>query len=352
MHIDSDHQEFLSIKLRGMIGGFAATQLLVTAARLRIADHLASGGQSVAVIADSLGVESNPLCRFLRMLVALDVLQQTKAEHFALTDMGRLLCADHPKSMRDRLLFIGEINYPVGQESIHAVTTGEQAFNHVFGMPLFEYLDGHPDLRAIFGRLMGENVERRTEGICKAYDFTAATLIVDVGGGNGALLSAILSVAPGVRGIVFDRPSVANSREDESVSCDSAPRIEFLGGDMFKAIAPAGADIYILSNIIHDWNDGQASLILHNCGAVMKKDSRLLIIEEILPDRVEEAPATIANDYSMLLLTGGRQRTRDEFSHLLQTAGLRQTAVIPIELSTASARYRENWAIIECRPSS
>ena len=333
-----------------MVGGFAATQLLVTAARLSIADRVAAGNESIASLAPQIGAESDSLLRFLRMLAVLGVLKQIGAEHFTLTPMGRLLCADHPESMRARVLFVGAINYPTAQASIHSVMTGGKAFDHVFGMPLFDYLDGQPDLRAIFGGLMSDSVETRAEGICSVYDFSDASLIVDVGGSEGTLLKAILMAAPLARGIVFDRPSVASAERHQSGS-DAMAGVSFLGGDMFDAIAPVGADIYILSNIIHDWDDAASRLILRNCHAAMRQDSRLLIIEEILPTRVEQAPATVANDYSMLLLTGGRQRTRQEFVSLLKTSGLRMSAVRPIKLKVRRVERRENWALIECRPN-
>ncbi|MDQ0512165.1 methyltransferase [Ancylobacter amanitiformis] len=332
-----------------MVGGFAATQLLVTAARLSIADHVAAGHTEVEALAAQTGAAPGPLGRFLRMLVVLGVLRQSGAGRFELTPMGQFLRADHPDTQHERLIFIGAVNYPTAQASVHAVKTGEKAFDQVFGMPLFDYLDGEPQLRDIFAGLMSDSVEGRAEGICRVHDFADASLIVDVGGGDGSLLRAILRTAPQARGVVFDRQSLA-SGQDGAPADAAAREPEFVGGDMFAAIAPAGADIYILSNIIHDWNDEESIAILRNCRAAMKKDSRLLIIEEILPTRIEQAPATIANDYSMLLLTGGRQRTRQEFAQLLKAAGLRLSTVRPIELNARGARRRENWALVECRP--
>ena len=335
--------------LSRMVSGFAATQLLVTAARLAIVDHIHAGHGDVVELASQAGAQPQSLVRFLRMLVVLGVLRQTGAARFALTPMGELLRADHPQTMRPRLLYIGDVNYPALQASLHAVKTGETAFDQVFGMPMFDYLDRRPDLGAIFGGLMSESVHARAEGICAAYDFGGAALIVDVGGGEGTLLRAVLQGAPGAAGVVFDRVSVATAQE-ERARRDSLPAIRFNGGDMFETIEPVGADIYILSNIIHDWDDEQSELILRNCRAAMHGDSRLLIVEEILPSKIGEAPATIANDYSMLLLTGGRQRTRREFSALLQKAGMRMTAVHPVALAKEGAGRRENWFIMECRP--
>ncbi|WP_286198720.1 methyltransferase [Mesorhizobium sp. BR1-1-16] len=333
-----------------MVGGFAATQLLVTAARLSIADHMTAGHRDVESLATAIGAAPDSLRRFMRMLVVLGLLRQIGSARFSLTAMGEFLRADHPRSMRPRLLYIGEVNYPTAQASVHAVMTGEKAFDKVFGLPLFEFLDSRPDLSATFSGLMSESVHARAEGICKAYDFAGASLIVDVGGGEGTLLKAVLRAAPGAEGVVFDRPTVADAQDRQSTD-DANPALRFVSGDMFERIEPAQADIYMLSNIIHDWDDAESELILSKCRAAMRPDSRLLIIEELLPSRIEDAPATIANDYSMLLLTGGHQRTRREFARLLKAAGLRLTTVVPVARANHGVQRRENWMIMECLPT-
>ena len=139
--------------------------------------------------------------------------------------------------------------------------------------------------------------------------------IVDVGGGNGALLSAILAANPAAEGVIFDAPDVIVQARASLARSSVARRIDLVGGDLFRGPLPASGDLYVLSNIIHDWDDQAAEQILHNCRAAVRADGRLSIIEEVMPARVGDAPQTVANDYSMLLLTGGRQRTKPEFDN-------------------------------------
>ena len=151
-------------------------------------------------------------------------------------------------------------------------------------------------------------------------------------------------------GVVFDTPDVIVEARTSLAPSSVARRIDLVGGDIFRGPLPASGDLYVLSNIIHDWDDRAAGQILYNCRAALRTDGRLLLIEEIMPDRVGDAPQTIANDYTMLLLTGGRQRTKPEFRQLVTAADFQLTSVIRFHLARTATRRRENWAILECKP--
>ena len=322
---------------------------MITAAKLRIADHIGDTPRSAADLAGVVGADPGALHRFLRMLAALNLLKPRKDGRFGLAALGQFLRSDHPQSVHERLIYIAEISYPVAAAMTFSVRTGKPAFDHVFGEPLFDYFAHSPELRAIFSRLMSQSVTDRITGIVRAYDFSRMKTIVDIGGGNGALLSAILTENPGAVGVVFDTPDVIVEART-SLAPSVARRIDLVGGDIFRGPLPASGDLYVLSNIIHDWDDQAAGQILYNCRAALRTDGRLLLIEEIMPDRVGDAPQTIANDYTMLLLTGGRQRTKREFRELLTAADFQLTSVIRFHLARTATRRRENWAILECKP--
>jgi SAM-dependent methyltransferase len=336
--------------LHRLAGGFAASQILVTAARFRIADRLAQHPCSAEDLAHATGAEPKALHRFLRMLVVLNVLTQTDADRFSLSPLGQPLRSDHPESLHDRLIYIGEIAYPIAQATSHAVRTGNPAFDHVFGKPYFDHFAQHPDQGAVFSRLMTQGMSERIARIVDAYDFSFAKNVVDIGGGHGTLLAAILAAAPNAVGTVFDTPAVVAEARASLAQSRVAGRIDLVGGDLFRGPLPPDGDLYVLSNIIHDWNDEAADQVLRNCRAAVRADSRLLLIEEIMPARVATAPATVANDYTMLLLTGGRQRTRSEFRRLLDATGFSLASVVRVGPEKTGMGRKENWAILECRP--
>jgi O-methyltransferase domain/Dimerisation domain len=330
-----------------MAGGFSATQILNTAAKLAIADHLAKGPCSSTKLARAVNADPQALYRFLRMMVALELLVQERNDSFSLSSLGQLLRSDHPDSMRERIIYFGEINYPTAQAMFHSVKTGRPAFDHVFGVPLFQYFVQQPKIGAMFNQLMSDITNDHIPGIIAAYDFSCMRTIVDVGGGNGTLLTAILTANPHLNGILFDTPEVIADAHARQIRSSTTERVEMVAGDIFSARIPRHGDIYLLSNILHDWDDRSAGNILRNCRAAVRADSRLLLIEEIMPARVADSPGTIAIDFAMLLLAGGKERTEQEYRSLLDIAGFQLMRVIP--LRTGSKR-KENRGILECKP--
>jgi len=338
--------------IRRMAGGFAATQVLNTAAKFAIAEHLASGPRSSATLSRALDVHPQALYRFLRLMVVLELLAEEADGGFALTPLGQLLRADHPASMRDLILYWGQINYPTAQAMEHSVRTGRPAFDKVFGAPFFEYFAQHRETGRLFNRLMAEITRGHMPAIIAAAAATAcsafarAKTVVDVGGGTGMLLDTILSAHQHLRGVLFDTPAViddARSRLEKFTN-----RLDLIAGDIFAGPLPRYRDLYLLSNVIHDWDDARAVTILRNCREAMTADARLFVIEEIMPSRVADSPDTIANDFAMLLLTGGKERTAQEYRRLLDVAGLQIARHIP--LNTLGARTG-GWAMLESKRS-
>jgi hypothetical protein len=211
-------------------------------------------------------------------------------------------------------------------QALYSVQTGEPAFNRAFGTDLFTYLDSHSDAAAIFNSGMTGRAAAADVAVAEAYDFSGARTIVDVGGGHGLLLSAILAAAPSARGILLDLPSVASGAREHLTRGGVGERCEIVGGDFFTSV-PAGGDVYTLSNVIHDWNDERAAAILRNVRAAMAPGARVLIIETLLPPGNEPHPGKIA-DLQMLIISGGRERTLDEYHTLLGSSGLAPGRVI------------------------
>lgn len=330
-----------------MIGGFAMTQVVHTAAQTGIPDRLGDHACAAADIATELGLHPEALERFLRMMTVLGLVRQVDDRRFSLTDAGHLLRSTHPQSLRERALYVGAINYPTAAAASHALQTGAPAFDHVFGEPFFDFLAHQPPMARAFQGLMQRGAEQRIAGILDAYDFSHARHIVDLGGGNGTLLAAVLAHAPQARGTVVDLATVVAQAQEHLRCSPVASRIDVVVGDLMAGGFPTGADIYLLSNIIHDWHDEVAERILRHCASAMAPASTLLLIEEILPTQALASPSTVANDYSMLLLTGGRERTEAEYRDLASRSGLRVSDVIPFAANNGPRKG--NWALVCCQ---
>jgi len=306
-----------------LLGSFQASQAIHVAAKLGLLDMLGEGPRTSEEIARDIGAHEPSLRRLLIFLVTLNILVEARDGPFAATTLGEVLRADHPQSVRSWALLLGTplIWRPWGD--LHAtIMTGQPAFERVFGESFFEYLEHSPDDAALFNAAMGSDAGS-VPAILDAYDFTHAGLIVDVGGGQGELLWAILQRYPRPRGVLFDLPSVvakASDPDDPTIS----RRCSIRGGDMFESV-PAGGDIYVLKRIIHDWSDAEATRILRNCQEAMTDGATVLLVEEIVQP-TERVPTS---DMMMLALVTGRERTEEEFGALYAAAGLRLTRVTP-----------------------
>lgn len=304
-----------------LLGGFQASQALHVTARLGILDVVHESPRNAEEIARTIGAHAPSLRRLLRHLVTLDILTESADGTYVATAMAGFLRSDHPQSAHPWALLLGSpLAWRPWGELHGTIMTGQPAFELVYGEPFFTYLQHSPDDAATVNAAMS-NDTGATAANLDAYDFSGLSTIVDVGGGHGALLRAILERYPEARGVLFDLPSVVATASELRTS-EVASRCEVVGGDMFRSV-PAGGDAYILKRIVHDWNDEKAIQILQNCRAAMGDQGKVLVIEQVV-QAAGEAP-----DLMMLVLVSGRERTEDEFRALYAAAGLNLTRVVP-----------------------
>ena len=264
--------------------------------------------------------------RVLRLLASADVFAEEKDGKFALTPVGACLRSGVPGSMCAAALLFGGITQQAWGDLLHSVETGEPAFRRVFGMDPFDYMAEHPDEAANFDAAMADFTKHIAIAVAAAYDFSPFRRVVDVGGGNGALLAGILAANPTLTGVVFDLPNVAIRATEQIRELGLADRCDIVGGDFFKEV-PSGGDAYLLKHVIHDWNDDRATKEFWTCRRAMGAEARLLLVEGVYPPRIDqsdESRGAAANDVNMLVCTGGRQDWRPSRS-LCDAAGFRLT---------------------------
>lgn len=304
------------------------TAALYAAVRLGIADQLADGPARADAVAAKAGTDPQATYRLMRALASRGVLAARRDGTFALTRMGRALSSEHPESVAPMVAFVGSRqHWQHWGELSHSVQTGRTAVEKLRGSKIFDFLDTDPEFARLFNEAMTGGSRAVIDNAVPAYDFRHRRLIVDVGGGEGSFLAAILRQAPQARGIVFDRPSVVAGAGAVLSAADVQDRCPAQGGSFFEAV-PAGGDTYVLKAIIHDWDDRESLSILRNVRSAITDDGRLLLFEMVLPERAD-AHLGFLIDLEMLVSAGGRERTASEYSKLLADAGFRMTRVIP-----------------------
>jgi hypothetical protein len=317
-----------------MAMGFSVPFLLRAAAELCLADHLAGGPKTVGQLAAITGTHAPALYRLLRTLACIGVFSQDESGRFSLTSLAEPLRSSTPGSVRTSILCItGDLFIIPWSKLAYSVRTGQSAFDKHFGVPFFDHLTGNPKEAAMFSDLLIGINSPDAPAIAAAYDFSACSHIADIGGGTGHILATILANHPGPRGTVFDLPFNQGGAEELIRSRGLSDRMTFAAGSFFDNI-PAGCDLYILSHIIHDWSEAQCLSILANCRRDMSPDSRLLIIEMVLPEGNAFHPGKIL-DMTMLATTPGQERTEQEYRTLLEETGFKLSHVIPTNSSVS-----------------
>lgn len=316
-----------------MIAGYASAQIVHVAAQLGLADLLADGPRSLEDLAAATGTHAPSLARLVRALAALGIVAEANGGRIELTPLGVPLRSDAPGSVRDAVLFlVGEWFWRAWGGLLHSVRTGEPAFDRIYGMSNFEYWAHEPEAGAIHDAFFRAMTRTTNAPIVGAYDFSRFGIVVDVGGSTGALLAAILLAHPGVRGILFDLPHVVSGAGSVLAEAGVAARCEVVGGSFFESV-PKGGDAYVLRYVIHDWDEERSVAILRRCREAMAPGAVLLLVEQVVPERLEavpEARRVTRLDLQMLVLTpGGRERTVEEFRSLLRAAGFELRAVKP-----------------------
>jgi hypothetical protein len=311
-----------------MISGYQLSQLVHVLAILRIPDLLTHGPRTSDDLAAQVGAKGDRLYRVPRALAAVGVLEEHDGRSFALTPISELLRADHPESLRPMAIFLGGVSYRTWSELLYGVMSGETPAEKVLGMPGFAYLRKDVEAGEAFDATMTAISRRHVTSIVEGYDFSSALTVVDVGGGQGMLLAGILKANPHLHGILFDQPNVVAAAEHTFEEAGVADRCELVGGDFFRAVPPGG-DIYTLRSIVHDWDDMPATTILANCERAMAENGKVLVMESVV-DAGKQSIAAKMLDVQMLVMTGGRERTVEEFEALFGAAGLEVSRAIPV----------------------
>jgi hypothetical protein len=315
--------------------GIVAAQAIHAAVKLRIPELLASGPQSASALAAEAGADASALERLLRVLSSFGIFTVTQDGNFANNAASEELKDDRPNSQRDAALFLPAafLWRPIG-DLYESVRTGEPSFPRIFGKPFFEYLAANPQDAEVFNAVMTQGIAFTSPALLAAYDFSRFKLIVDVGGGEGALLREILLATPGLEGILFDLPQTV-ARAGEVLTGEIATRCRIVGGSFFDSV-PGGGDLYILKGVIHDWPDEDAVRILRSTRHAIGPAGTLLLIE----NPVDSADRPVGAMELLMLVIGGRERSTADFRSILAPSGFEIVRIVPAGWSS----------LIECRP--
>jgi SAM-dependent methyltransferase len=317
------------IAMLQMISGVWLAQLIYAAARLGIADLLKDGPKSIENIAQSTNTQVPYLYRALRALASYGIFSEVEKGTFALTPLAETLQEGTPDSMRNLAITCGEDYYftPFGQ-IIHTLQTGKSAFHKTHGIGLFEYLTKNPEMEIFFNKAMPDYTSQINIGFVATYDFSQATKVLDIGGGYGQLIIPVLKKYPHLKGILFDRPTVIDGSKKSIADAGLADRCECVGGNFFEGV-PSGGDVYMLSSIIHGWDDKDSAAILGNCRRAMVDNGKLLLADLVVAPGNEPSFAKIHDINLMIAADSGKERTEEEFRKLFELAGLKLTRIIP-----------------------
>jgi hypothetical protein len=311
--------------------GHYVSQAIYVAAKLGIADQLANGPRSHGELAAATGTHAPSLGRLLRLLASAGVLAEREDGTFELTPLGACLRSGVGSFRAVAQLFAGPSVWASWGDLLETLRTGDPAWHRLFGTDPFAYFVERPEEAAIFDEAMSAFTAMVAVGVSAACDFSAFRTVIDVGGGDGALLSGILEANPTLRGVVFDLPRVAEPARRRITAAGLGDRCEFVAGDFFESV-PSGGDAYMLKHVIHDWDDRRAIGILESCHRAMGPLGKLLIVEAIYPPRIDrsvDGQGAARNDVNMMVCTGGRQRSEAEFRALFDAAGFELARIVP-----------------------
>jgi ubiquinone/menaquinone biosynthesis C-methylase UbiE len=322
-----------------MSSGYWISQSLYAAAKLGIADLVKDGAKHCDQLAKATDTKVDALYRLMRGLASVGVFAEQESGYFALTSIAQGLRSDLPGSMRDSILLGGSEYYHAWGNLLYSLQTGENGFEQVYGTSVFNYYQQNAESGAIFDRAMQNISEAIKPAIVNGYDFSDISKLVDVGGGNGSLIAAILKANPHLQGILFDQNTAIATAEAVLTTEGVSDRCEVIAGDFFESV-PQGADAYFLKYVLHNWDDSEAIAILRNCRRVMDEKGKLLVAEQVIPPGNEPFSGKLI-DLHMLVTLGGCERTEAEYRGLFEAAGFSLNKIIPT---------RSNVSIIEGLP--
>lgn len=301
--------------------GFANTAVLHALVKTGVIEHMRQQPRSLPGLAQACGLNPDVLYRILRYAVALGVVGYSEGQ-YSLTETGTLLLKDVPGSLQGGILLFGSEPWQRGWQNLtYSLTTGDPAFEQAMGDPFFKYLDNHPEVGVPFHQWMTISTTMAALAITEAYDFSPFKSLCDIGGGQGILLKSILTANPHLHGILYDQENVVSNH----VLADLAERVTIESGNFFEHV-PA-ADVLMMKSVLHDWSDEKCQVILNHCRQTMQPSSRLLIIERVIAPRSDLIGAFF--DLHMQVISGGKERTEDEFTVLLQKSGLKLNRILP-----------------------
>ena len=313
--------------------GLIKSQAIRLAAQLQLADLVKDGPKSLTELAEATGTNKAALYRLLYALANCGYFEEVEPETFAQSERSYALRTDIPRSLRDFAIMHGgeEWQWEPWRKALESIQTGKPVFPEMFGKDLWNYFQhDNPEAGKRFQRAMSSQSKQFELAIARGYDFSAARTIIDVGGGRGSLLATILQTYPALRGTLFDRESVIEIARQSNFVDGFRDRVTLVSGNFFEAV-PSGADMYILKQIIHDWEDPECLQILSNCREAMNADGRVLVIDEMITPGKKIPPVIALIDLQLQLLMAGRKRSEAEHRALFETAGLRLTHVWPTD---------------------
>jgi orsellinic acid C2-O-methyltransferase len=314
-----------------LVSGFRGYQLVVAACRLKVPDLVAGGPRTADELAAATGTHAPSLHRMLRGLAAWQVFVEQADGRFAATPLSDMFRSDRP-GLRNLAIMLSEEGYQVWGELMHVLETGQPAYERVFGKARWEHLADHPASSAQFNAAMVETSNRVGLDFVASYDFDGARTVVDVGGGSGALLAAVLRAHPEMQGVLFDVAAGLEGARESMQAADLQDRVTFVEGSFFESV-PGGGDVYLLKSIVHDWEESKARQILKACRTAMKATSKVVLVERDVPERIDDPDSALQAamlDLHMMVVLGGRERTPGEYAELLAGAGLHLNRRIPL----------------------
>jgi uncharacterized damage-inducible protein DinB/ubiquinone/menaquinone biosynthesis C-methylase UbiE len=314
--------------------GLVKSRAISLAAQLRLADLVKDGPKSITELAQATGTNKIALYRLLYALVQCGYFEEVEPEVFAQSVRSHLLRTDLPRSLYSLAMIHGDVwQWHPWENAIQALQTGKPVFNEMFGKDLWHYFqEDNPEAGQRFNAAMSVLSKQNDHAIARSYDFSVAGTIVDVAGGHGSLLTAILQIYPTTHGILFDQPSVIETVQQRHLTENFQGRLELVSGNIFTAV-PAGADTYQLKQIMQDWEDGECVQILLNCRKAMKPGGRVLVMEEITTPGKKASAMGALIDLQLQLVMKGHHRSAAEHSQLFEAAGLRLVRVYPTQSS-------------------
>jgi ubiquinone/menaquinone biosynthesis C-methylase UbiE len=319
------------VEMMKFILGKWISKPIYVVAKLRIADILSDGPKSIEELAQMINVNASSLYRVMRALACLGIFSETNDGRFELTPMAECLKSDALRPIS--LMMHSDWHDRAWDNLLESVKTGEKAFDKVHGMPIFDWFRENPQAAQIYNEANAIKAITSHRAIIGAYDFSGISSLTDIGGGNGSLIVEILKANSSLRGVVADLPSVVMTAKDFIHNQGFESRCKVIECDIFDKI-PAGSDAYLMSHILHDWDDEECLTILRNFYKAMKPGTRLLVVEALIPAGNEFSIAKLL-DIEVFVMGGGRERTENEFRDLFESTGLKLSKIVSTDESVS-----------------